>query len=261
MATVDLPRVNMGNDDKQNIQNLYDAYYKLRKELEFLLENLDGDNIDGKYIKKLIADFAVVEVVVTNTLVTQNLYADLGNIARLTVDRLLTSNILDEPNVMEYIDIKDKYMVFVKAVKDTEAEKVQYENEAGEPLYYKFSEAYGKDIITTEVTDNPVMVYQYTKYEKFRIYYETAEGVDTPVIVWGTGNGTDHGIYKEQQAIMYKDDNGFLLKYIQDGGNELTVELGENGVKINGSPYHKITAGTAAPSGGNDGDIYFRYTE
>ncbi len=263
----------------KNIENRFqqvdDYVSKLRKELEFILENLDNDNMNEVYIKnlkadfikaqeiatqKLIAEYIQSDFILTNTVITNNLYADLGYIARLTVDSLLTSDVLQDFDTMHYIDMQDNYITFIKGIKNNNP-KIQYQNSDSEPLYYKYSEDYGRDVITTENTGRPVMVSQYDLYEKLKVYYETDASVDSPVIVMGTGNLNDHGLFKQQQAVIRKDDTGLKVTYIQDGGNELTVELGENGILINGSPYHKITAGTAAPTGGNDGDIYFRYAE
>ena len=291
MARVILPR--MGEIVNRNVQvdsnnikdyakNVEDRFQivtdfvaKLRKEMEFMLENLDNDNMNDVYIKnlkadfikaqeiatqKLIAEYIQSDFILTNTVITNNLYADLGYIARLTVDSLLTSDVLQDFDTMHYIDMQDNYITFIKGIKNNNP-KIRYQNSDSEPLYYKYSEDYGRDVITTEDTGRPVMVSQYDLYEKLKVYYETDASVDSPVIVMGTGNLNTHGLFMEQQAVIRKDDTGLKATYIQDGGNELSIELGENGVKINGSPYHKITAGTAAPTGGQDGDIYIRYAE
>jgi hypothetical protein len=260
MADVTLPSADIGGKTlDEKYQNLYNSYCMLRKELEFILSNLDqgnmGKEFDG-YIKKLAADVVDAGTVISNTIITQNLYAQLGTIARLTVDRLLSGNVLNGDDVMRYIEIKDQCLTFIKAVKNTSVPQIQYTNEKNELLYYKLNETSGTQEITTEVTDTPVMVYQYIKYEKFKIYYEINDtlGIDSPKIVWGSGNGTGD----EQKAFMYKDDTGMLVKYIQSGGNELSIKLGEEGILVNGSSYHKITTGTGFPVGGNDGDIYFK---
>lgn len=266
---------NYAKDVENRFQIVDDFIAKMRKEMEFLLQNLDQDNMNEVYIKRLKADFIKAQEIVTqrliaeyiqsdfiltNTVITNNLYADSGYIARLTVDSLLTSDVLQDFDTMHYIDMQDNYITFIKGIKNNNP-KIQYQNSDSEPLYYKYSEDYGRDIITTEDTGRPVMVSQYDLYEKLKVYYESDESVDSPVIVMGTGNLKTHGLFMEQQAVIRKDDTGLKVTYIQDGGNELSIELGESGVKINGSPYHKITAGTAAPTGGQDGDIYFRYAE
>lgn len=255
MALVFLPRVSLDKDDKKSIQNLYDAYNKMRKEMEFLLENLDEDNVDSRFIKKLIADYIKADLVVTNTIITQNLYADLGDIARLTVNRLLSSNILTDPQVMNYIDIKDQYIVFKKGVRDETKPKTQYTNENGDLLYWTINKTSGEQEITTEVTENPVMAYQYKTSERLKIFFDENTATSYPKIVWGEGNGTGD----EQKAFMYKDDTGMSIDYITSSNETLSIKLGENGILINGSPYHKITYGTGEPPvDGKEGDIYFK---
>jgi hypothetical protein len=49
MPTVDLPYPQQGKDDKETIRNLTDVVVRLRKELEFLLQSLDHDNVKQLY--------------------------------------------------------------------------------------------------------------------------------------------------------------------------------------------------------------------
>ncbi|MHB8061249.1 MAG: hypothetical protein ACYDG2_01240, partial [Ruminiclostridium sp.] len=172
-------------------------------------------------------------VVISNTIITQNLYAEMGNVARLTVNRLLSSNILDAPEVMNYIDIRGQYITFIKGVKDTSKPQKQYKNEKDENLYWEDST---RTNMSTTVSDYPVMVYQYDTSERLKIYFD--ENTDTfyPKIIWGEGNGTDD----QQKAFMYKDETGFSIDYIKDGGEKLSLKLGEDGVLLNGSPISAV---------------------
>jgi hypothetical protein len=180
---------------------------------------------DGKLTATLIKAITAV--------VTEQLYASLGEIARLTVDRLLTSNILNGDDTMTYIDIKGQYIVFKKSVKDTSKEQIQYKNESDEYLYWTDNT---KTSMSTAITDYPVMVYQYLTSERLKIYFD--ENTDTfyPKIVWGEGNGKED----QQKAFMYKDDTGFVIDYIKDGGEKLSLKLGEDGVLLNGSPISAV---------------------
>jgi hypothetical protein len=45
MAISSLPAVKQGNDVNETVENLYNAYYKLLKELQYLEANLDSDNV------------------------------------------------------------------------------------------------------------------------------------------------------------------------------------------------------------------------
>lgn len=254
MPSFSFKNVERGATDADTIQTLIDAYYRMKRELEFMFTHLEEDNMNKKtfdgYIQRLAAGTVVADIVVTKTL-----YADLGTIADLTVNSLSTANIIKGLDTMQYVDIEGQYIVFRKAVKDNTKPQKQLENKNKEKLYWEDST---QKLMSTTVTTFPVMVYQYDVYDKLKIYYDTNETVDYPIMIWGTGNGVQHGDFYEQQAVMYKDDTGFTTKYIQDGGDELDVTIGESGVTINGNPFRKITSGTADPSGGNDGDIYFK---
>lgn len=45
MAELNIPKIRVGKTDKETIQNLMDAYEMLRKQLEFLIQNIDSDNV------------------------------------------------------------------------------------------------------------------------------------------------------------------------------------------------------------------------
>jgi hypothetical protein len=49
MPTIDLPYPQQGKDDKETIRNLTDVVVRLRKELEYVLTNLDHDNVTRLY--------------------------------------------------------------------------------------------------------------------------------------------------------------------------------------------------------------------
>jgi hypothetical protein len=45
MAEINLPTPKAGKDDKQTIQNLFDAFYRMKKDLDFALHNLSSENV------------------------------------------------------------------------------------------------------------------------------------------------------------------------------------------------------------------------
>jgi hypothetical protein len=68
MPLVNLPNIrNDAASDQQNIQYLTDAYYKLRKELAFLLGNLDRDNVVEA--QSVVADWVYAGNIVTDQIV------------------------------------------------------------------------------------------------------------------------------------------------------------------------------------------------
>jgi hypothetical protein len=69
MPDIKLPGIKEATNDKQMIQNLYDAVYRLKKELEFLLNNLDDDNIRAITTDKIIAGEAKISSALIDDLV------------------------------------------------------------------------------------------------------------------------------------------------------------------------------------------------
>jgi len=224
-------------------------------------DKLYFDPVIGKYVfdgdlsaTTIEAIKANIDIVVSNTIITQNLYSGMGNIARLTVDKLLTVNILDGLDTMNYVDIQGEYIRFMKGIKNTSLPQVQYTDNNRVPLYWNDSM---KTLMSTTITAYPVMVYQYDYSERMKIFFDTTTATYYPKMIWGEGVGDLlHPEYG--RGFMYKDETGMSIEYITSTGANLSLKLGEDGAMINGSPYHKITFGTADPTGGVDGDIYFK---
>ena len=250
MAEVKLPgirdlRPNASVEEK--IQALTDAYHMLTKYLEFLLFNLDSLNIseidaDITRIKNLEA-----VNVITQTLITQTLYAEKGYIAELTVDQLDTSqkvrnylagNLGDD----NYIKIYDQYIEFLTG-------SVKY-NESGEPLTEQATDRFGKALywvdsenkaVQYEVNDNPVLIYQYDEAVKAKIYFKINEATGYYDVEWelGAGHGMP-GLPERGKLFIQKDSEGGTIKYVRADGKEEFIRLCEDGIIISHDTLTKI---------------------
>lgn len=178
---------------------------------------------------------------VSGQLSADALYAALGEIADLTVDRLSTSRrvvkyLAGDKSDDNFVRIHDQYIEFVSGVyADGTA---QAENPHGALLYWESdpsgasigSDGYpyvnGERIFTTTTkTDWPVMIYTYTELVKRSIAFEQdGSGTYTPVDVFGAGNadGTN-------KARMLKSTDGLELTYATKGGNQIGFMLGNSG--------------------------------
>ena len=250
MAEVKLPgirdlRPNASVEEK--IQALTDAYHMLTKYLEFLLLNLDSINIseidaDITRIKNLEA-----VKVITQTLITQTLYAEKGYIAELTVDQLDTSQkvrnyLAGNLGDVNYIKIYDQYIEFRTG-------EVKY-NESGEPLTEQATDRFGKALywvdsehkaVQYEANDDPVLVYQYDELTKAKIYFKINEATGYYDVEWEVGAG--HGIpgFPERgKLFIQKDSEGGTIKYVRADGKEEFIRLCEDGTFISHDTLTKI---------------------
>lgn len=195
------------------------------------------DPVSGKYIfdgtlsaTVIEAIEAEIDVIISNTVIVQNLYAELGVVARLTVDHVLTYNILDDPATMDYIDIKNNYIKFIHAIRDDGLPDIPYTDEDLNPLYWK--DELHETGMGIKVTDWPVMVSQYDEQIKMMWYFDETDPNHVPKIVMGIGTDPS-GETDEGKAFTYKDTTGLVQIYYTESTNiERKLELSNTGIKV-----------------------------
>lgn len=175
------------------------------------------------------------DITISNTVITQTISAEKGNIAELTVDQLDTSDkvqnyLSSDTSDVNFILIYDQSFEFVTATTDgLDTEQITDRN--GLPIYWVDDTHTG---ITTEETDYPVMSYVYDEQVKLKMFFEldSSTGYYTPKMVWGvgsTGSG-DNG-----KGFIEKDNQGLVLRYVTSTGVTHELRLGETGVSGAGS--------------------------
>ena len=184
------------------------------------------------------------------------IYADMGDIAELTVDRLSTSKKVRLYNLRNtqddnFIYIQDNYLRLVTGSVEYDPESPttplteQATNRYGEPLYWQAipdhinasgypEDADGRRIYATTDTPTPsegetlddymVMVYQYAELAKAELAFVDDNGTYVPMLVMGAGD--NNGFSK---GYLTKEQTDLILKYTDSDGEDVSVQLCDDG--------------------------------
>jgi len=196
-------------------------YYDYNPETDETILVFDG--ILSAQVIEAVA--ATIDIVVSYTIITQNLYASDGRVTKLTVDRLLTGNVLDGDEYIYYIDIHDQYEKFIEAHRRDDLPQIQYTNAEDELLYWADEE---HETMGIEITDFPVKVYQYDLLEKMQLCFEMVGAYMVPKIMLGAGDGI---LEKSGKAEIYKSELGLFINYYKNTTSELRqIKLTNDGI-------------------------------
>lgn len=196
-----------------------------------------GDNV---YTGQILLDG---NVNVSGQLSADALYAALGNIANLTVDKLSTSRrikmyLAGDTDDDNYLLAQNEELCFMSGVYAGGTE--QAESPSGGPIYWE-SDPDAKGVIlgtdgypykdgvriftTTMETDWPVMVYTYTELPKARFAFDMVDGIYTPVLTMGAGNAGGYN-----QGRIVKSANGLEIMFSPpNGSDDIGIRMGNDG--------------------------------
>lgn len=170
-------------------------------------------------------------------------YTEEGDVARLTVDHLLTADITKRLEEISYIEIKDEKADWIVGYRKYDENgvplpDVQLKDSEGNPLYWLDAE---KKFMTSESVDEqgnplePVMVYQYDYETKMSIYFEDISymsgdrfiQIKAPKIVLGYGEepGTKKG-----KGYIYKDNEGIKYQFYNSNERLIEMKMNNNGI-------------------------------
>lgn len=201
-----------------------------------------------------------------SALITPNLYTEKATIAELTVDQLDTSDKVQkylntDATNDEFQRIYDQYQDFIAAETDgLEANKIQATNRDGEPLYWT-DETH--QAASATVTAFPVYTYTYTEAVKMRLGFtwDAEQEVNVPTIILGGGTDPEQPTYGK--GYIKKGVYGLRLEYITQTGATHYIEIGENGILLNGT--EQLSALTFYSNGFSatydDSTVEYRWTK
>lgn len=194
---------------------------------------------------------AEIDIVISNTTITNVISAEKGNIAELTVDQIDTSDmvrryLLPDTNPLRkgpvgYWRGYDQFIEFVKAEYagdiNGEPNKVQVTNRNLDPLYWLDAEHIGTGI-TTDATSYPVWRFVYNGEDglglvALKIYHkpDPETGYSYPLMEFGAGNPLGR-----QKGFLYKDTDEFAMTYTKaSDGTETGMSIIDDGPQnVNG---------------------------
>jgi hypothetical protein len=129
---------------EEKVTRIQNYLFMLMEFLRYSLRNLDSSNFNSAALEEmtesLMEELRAKDGIFEN-LVTDNLYADFGSIADLTVNSLRTDwkraqRWLDrDTSDLDYITVRDETMQWVTGTTDG-LQEVQLRNHRGEPLYW-----------------------------------------------------------------------------------------------------------------------------
>lgn len=219
-----------------------------------------------KVIKKLqggitLSDLTqlTVDELTATTIITQNLYATYGDVAELTVDRVVTGDNVrrykdSDTSDINYINIRDQHIQFITG--STDGSTAQHTDRDGNLLYWNDANETG---MTTTETAFPVTVYSYTELVKAKYGFDDIDGTYVPRITLGAGSGIgDYG-----KTFIYKETDGFYIDYYNSAdGTKYTIKITDSGIDFGGFPtltadaLHNLWVQPDEPSGAKTDDLW-----
>jgi len=206
---------------------------------------------------------AEIDVVVSETVIVNNLYASRGRIAELTVDHLLTGDFLKGDESLFYIEAEKQFLKFMQAQRNDSLPMVQYTTRDGALLFW--TDEYQKEMHTAE-TDYPVMVYQYDAIPVMQMQFEeitdSVGSLRVPTITLGRGDGATP---LSSKGRIYKDRKGMVVEYFKsNSGDRLAVTITDDGIEVPGNTGPKglrnIAVGATPPANPQNNDLWIDTT-
>lgn len=219
---------------------------------------IDGVMKDRIYFDPIKGDYVFDGALGADAVFTDSLYAEMGDIAELTVDRLSTSRRVRLYNLRDtsddnFLEIQDNYLHLVTGT---------VISQSGVPLTEQASNRYGQLLYWSEIPDHinaqgypededgnqiyatttepvvpeggsldsyRVMVYQYNEQIKSELAFFNDGGTYVPKLTMGAGDNQGNS-----KGYLFKEQTDLLLQYVNSDGNDVSITLGDDGfVEIN----------------------------
>ncbi len=247
-----LPRWNGEESSEEKLDRIQNYLFMLLEELRYLLRHLSGENFSesgarevvvrafgdsdggtGNTIVNLLRQSETFETLIagtmlTGSLVANELYANYGDIADLTVWRLRTDflrayNYLHgDRRDVNFIRIQEEQIDFVTASVSEGTEQLSRDG----ALYYWTDESRSR-MTCRKTTPWPVTVYRYDEAVKMTIRFQsyvTTQGESTYAPVITLGAGDEQG---NSKGFIFKEQNDLIIRYLTSDGENTDVCLSD----------------------------------
>ncbi len=237
------PTFTGGESTEQKVQTLYDYVFLLLENLRYLLRNLSPENFNQEELAEWVEENVEPNAIVTDTLITNELYSRYGAIADLTVDELRT----DYKRAQRYLDGNQAPLDWLH-IHDEEIDYISgtVKRSNGEPLteqlhhgsrYFWWLDGSCTQMTSMKETLYPVVVYRYDELLKgtyrFDDVQEGGSTVKVPQLIFGAGYGNpadgDRG-----KGFLRKNTNSFDLWLLTNAGTRHGLFVGDSYTDIVG---------------------------
>ena len=237
---------------EQKVDELHNFTYMLVEYLRYILRNLGPENLNTQELTDWLESGEgpallspegleeeleeklpelLPEILRADAIVTNELYADYGAVADLTVDELRTDYqraaryLAGNTGDLDYIHIHDEEINFITGtVKLSGGVPLTEQLHHGDRYFY-WTDAGKTEMTSVTVTAWPVTVYQYDEAKKGRFYFteeEDGQGNTYKVPVLKLGQGSDAGGVNSTGRLI-KHTNGLELSYTTEQGAVLGI--------------------------------------
>jgi len=207
---------------------------------------VDGTMKDRIYFDPVKGDYIFDGVLGADAVFTDSLYAEMGDVSELTVDRVSTSKRVllwgkQDSSDDNYLQIQDHEIQFISGHVEDPSQKVQATNRDGTSLYWQEiphsydSDGYpqdedGKRIYAT--TENmgqghEIWTYVYTDTVKASWSFDMGSQYYEPKIVLGAGTGTSGD--ERLKGVLYKSADAFEISFEDRNNNALGLTMNNSG--------------------------------
>ena len=238
------PAFTGGESTEQKVEALHSFTYMLLEYLRYILRNLGPENLNQTEMKSWLDGMDIkAGSVVSDTVITNELYARYGGIADLAVDELRTDYakaaryLAGDMSALDYLHIHNEEINYISGTVAMDGLAPLTEQLHHGTRYFYWTDSGMTQMTGEKTTPYPVIVYQYDELVKgtyrFDDVQEGGSTIKVPQLIFGAGYGNpadgDRG-----KGFLRKNTNSFDLWLLTNAGTRHGVFIGENHTDIVG---------------------------